>query len=243
MSTKYDLDFYWDPICPFAWMTSRWIVQVQEEYAKEGNSLNVDWKFICLLEINKEKDYSKFAPGYKEAHTSGRNMLRVAAAARKEFGRETMGALYTAYGESIWDQAPPANLDPANSGSKGNSLDNLALAMSSYSNKERIESALEKAGLPITLSAAAKDAQYDEELANETAEAFSRTGKGVGTPIITYNPPEGQSFFGPVISALPKTGKEAVKYFEAVVTLLGWKSFAEIKRNRRDELELKVLGN
>ena len=235
-NTKYDLDFYWDPICPFAWITSRWIHKVKEEYEKQDRQLTVDWKFICLQEINKEKNYDKFPEGYKEAHLSGKKMLRVAAAVRKEYGRELMGPLYTAFGETIWDQPPPPEVDSTIK------LEGLAKIMQNYSNAERIAVALKEVDLPAELSEAANDEQYDLELADESEEALSRTGKNVGTPIITINPPDGASFFGPVISVVPKTGAEAVKYFEAVLTLLEWKGFAEIKRSLRDDLELKVLG-
>ncbi len=232
--TKYDLEFYWDLICPFAWMTSRWIHQVKDEYKKTDRQLNVDWKFICLREINRDKDYEKFPPGYVEAHTGGQKMLRVAAAARKAHGREVMEPLYTAFGEAIWDVEPPEGVD--------GSLNQLAERMKTYGSKDRIETALEKAGLPLELAEAANDDQYDAELAAESEEALSRTGKDVGTPIITFNPPDGLSLFGPVISALPKTGEEAVKYFEAVQLLTEWQGFAELKRSLRDRLQLKVLG-
>jgi len=62
-----DLDFYFDPVCPFAWMTSKWVrmVAVQREYT-------VEWRFIILRLINSQIDYdSHFAAGYEEGRTSG----------------------------------------------------------------------------------------------------------------------------------------------------------------------------
>src|SRR3954470_4068942 len=94
---RYDIHFYWDPVCPFAWMTSRWIEKVaaQRDYA-------VDYRFISLRILNSEVDYeTHFPPEYDQMHTAGLRMLRVAAAARAEHGRAVMGDLYSALGTAV----------------------------------------------------------------------------------------------------------------------------------------------
>ena len=89
-----DIEFFWDPVCPFAWITSRWIVKVQEQ-----TDYSVNWRFISLRILNKDKDYAtEFPEGYEFGHTAGLRMLRVAAAVRAELGPEPLGALVTAYG-------------------------------------------------------------------------------------------------------------------------------------------------
>ena len=45
-----DVEFFWDPVCPWAWITSRWVVEVAEQ-----RGLDVDWRFICLRIVNEEK--------------------------------------------------------------------------------------------------------------------------------------------------------------------------------------------
>src|SRR6202023_510829 len=73
-TTSADVNFYFDPVCPFAWMTSKWLrmVQAQRDYA-------VDWRFISLRMINAAVDYgSHFPPGYEAGHTAGLRLLRVA---------------------------------------------------------------------------------------------------------------------------------------------------------------------
>ena len=75
MSTEYDLHFYFDPVCPFAWLTSKWvrIVAAQRDYS-------VDWRFISLRILNANMDYAAhFPPNYEEGHTAGLRLLRVAA--------------------------------------------------------------------------------------------------------------------------------------------------------------------
>ena len=108
MSDAADLHLYLDPVCPFAWLTSRWVtvVAAQRDYA-------VDWRFVSLRLINADVDYdAHFPPGYEAGHTAGLRLLRVAARARAEHGREVVGLLYTALGSRIWDAAdPPADSD------------------------------------------------------------------------------------------------------------------------------------
>jgi 2-hydroxychromene-2-carboxylate isomerase len=80
-----DINFYFDPLCPFAWMTSKWVRQVtaQRDYT-------VDWRFISLRMINADVDYdSRFPAGYQAGHTAGLRLLRVAARTRAEYGPAT----------------------------------------------------------------------------------------------------------------------------------------------------------
>ncbi len=219
MTTPYDIEFFWDPVCPFAWITSRWVVKVaaQTEY-------NVDWRFIALRLLNKEKDYAtEFPPEYEHGHTAGLRMLRVAAKVRSELGREHMGPLYEGFGKAYFDQ-------PKGSGMR-RKLGTVA----------HISQILEGVGLPTAFAAAADDDSWDAEIDAETELALSRTGRDVGTPIITFEPPDGLSFFGPVISRVP-SDEDAVKLWDAVVTLARFPGFAEIKRSLREVPQLRILG-
>ncbi len=91
MSDQPDLEFFFDPICPFAWITSRWV----EEVATLKH-YDVRWRFISLAVINDGKDYgAEFPPGYPALHGLGRDLLRVCAAARAEHGEAAgRGALH-----------------------------------------------------------------------------------------------------------------------------------------------------
>jgi hypothetical protein len=51
-ATSADVNFYFDPVCPFAWMTSKWLRMVTAQ-----RNYTVDWKFISLRLINAEVDY------------------------------------------------------------------------------------------------------------------------------------------------------------------------------------------
>ena len=194
--TPYDIEFFWDPVCPFAWITSRWVVKVSEQ-----TGYAVDWRFISLRLLNKHKDYAtEFPPEYEHGHTAGLRMLRVAAAVRADLGREPLGALVTAYGESYWDR-------PRGSGMREH-----------LSTTEHASEVLSAAGLPTSYAAALDDTSWDDELDAETELALSRTGRDVGTPIISFRPPHGLSFFGPVISRIPDDA-DVLPLWQAVTTL------------------------
>ena len=92
-----DVDFFFDPICPWAWITSRWAVEVAGL-----RQLEVDWRFISLRIVNEHRDYeTEFPAGYPEIHGLGLRLLRVAAAAREEGGNAAVGALYSEFGRII----------------------------------------------------------------------------------------------------------------------------------------------
>jgi 2-hydroxychromene-2-carboxylate isomerase len=219
MRNGYDIEFFWDPVCPFAWITSRWVEKVAAQ-----TGYRVDWCFISLRLLNRHKDYTtEFPPDYEHFHGSGLRMLRVAAKVRAELGREHMGPLYAAYGQAYWEQE------------KGSGM------RQRLGTEAHISDTLIAAGLPATFAAAADDTGWDAELEAETELALSRTGRDVGTPIITFEPPDGLSFFGPVISRVPSDA-DAVTLWNAVITLARFPGFAELKRSLREVPQLRLLG-
>ena len=97
MTDHADVDFFWDPVCPWAWLTSRWVAEVAAL-----RSFGVDWRSISLRLLNKDKNYeTDFPSGYPAIHGSGQKLLRVAAAVREAEGRGRMGELYTTFGGDI----------------------------------------------------------------------------------------------------------------------------------------------
>lgn len=219
---SFDVEFFWDPICPFAWITSRWVhsVAVQRELA-------VDWRFISLRLINKQKDYAtEFPAGYEQGHTAGLRMLRVAAAVREELGRSALGPVVTAYGHSYWDH-------PQGTDVRGR-----------LSTRDHIVEVLAEVGLPERFADAADEPAWDDLIDAEGELALSRTGRDVGTPIITFRragSDEDLSFFGPVISRVPSPD-EALELWDAVTRLAAFPGFAEMKRSLRERPQLNILG-
>jgi hypothetical protein len=201
-----DLEFFWDPVCPWAWITSRWVVNVTAE-----RPLSVDWKFICLRMVNDSKDYeTDFPPAYQRGHMRGLELLRVAAAVRESAGPEAMLPLYSAYGRIIHVEGSPTVFD----------------------DRAGVEGVLAELGHPVSLADAAYDTAHDEVVQAETDEALARCGGNIGTPVLSFAPPDGPSFFGPVINRAP-VGADAVELWDAVWALGSNPHFSELKRSLR----------
>lgn len=205
-----DLDFFFDPVCPWAWITSRWVTEVQGL-----RNYDVQWRFISLRFLNEEKmDYSKMPAGYKEVHHAGTMGLRIAAHARSEQGNDSVATVYTALGMSTH-----------------NRQEREALVANPVGHFEGLLSA---AGLPTEWAEVSQSDQYDALIRSETELALERTGKDVGTPILTFHPGgvKEASFFGPVISNIPR-GEEAVRLWDAIETIATSSGMAELKRSLR----------
>ena len=162
--------------------------------------------------INAERGYAG-NNAYELIHNAGLAGLRVASAARAQGGNASVAALYTALGNAI------------HVGGRREEFVNNPHAF--------LLSVVAEAGLPSEIAAAFEDSTHDEVIRYETEAALSRTGKDVGTPILTFNPKAANeaSLFGPVISKAPK-GDEALKLWDAVQTIAE-SGVAEIKRSLR----------
>ncbi len=212
-----DVRFWFDPVCPFAWLTSTWVRTVQ---AQRG--LNVEWRFISLRLLNTHVDYdAHFPPEYEDGHTAGLRMLRVFAHVRDDHGPDAVARLYPAVSSRVFD-VPPSDYEPTD-------LDAL------------VRAALEECELPAALVACLDDTTRDVQIQAETDEALALTGKDVGTPILHVAPPEGAAFFGPVISRLP-SDEDAVRLWDHVVGLATFPGFAELKRSLRETPQLRSFG-
>ena len=216
-----DVVFYFDPVCPFAWLTSKWVrlVQAQRDYS-------VEWRFISLRLLNSHVDYdAHFPPEYEAGHTAGLRLLRVAARTRAEHGQQALARLYESLGGQIFDGEPDERTG----------RDDVR------GTREYVEPVLARAGLPVELAGALEDDSWDAVIQEETSEALGLAGKDVGTPIIWFQPPDGVAFFGPVISRLPSPD-QAVVLWDHVVGLAAFPGFAELKRSLRERPRLRALG-
>ncbi|MFZ9910655.1 MAG: DsbA family protein [Ilumatobacteraceae bacterium] len=204
-----DLQFYFDPVCPWAYITSRWVVEVQEQ-----RGYDVSWKFISLFMINNDRGYNEGNMPWRDGHMSGLQALRVASAARAAAGNDAVAAVYTALGKAI-------HVD------KRRPKDSTEL-------KDFARTVLSEAGLSPQWAESATDELHDEVIRYETSRALELTGKDVGTPILVFHPekPNEASFFGPVISSIPR-GAEALRLWDAVETLATTSGMAELKRSLR----------
>ena len=96
-TSKTTVDFWFDPLCPWAWITSRWILEAQN-----SRSLDIRWHVMSLIELNK--DIPDLPESYVQGISKGAGQLRVIAAAQKEFGDSVLLPMYTALGERIHNE-------------------------------------------------------------------------------------------------------------------------------------------
>ncbi len=86
-------DFWFDPLCPFAWITSRWMLEVEDV-----REVRVNWRVMSLYFLNKDRDISE---DYQARIQRGLSVGRVLIAAQQQVGPESLGPLYTALGVRI----------------------------------------------------------------------------------------------------------------------------------------------
>ncbi|MEV4709587.1 DsbA family protein [Actinoplanes sp. NPDC049316] len=149
------IPFWFDPLCPWAWITSRWLLEVEQV-----RPVRADWRIMSLAYLNLEQREGKgLTDDYRELMEQAWGPVRVCAAAVEHAGPQVLGALYTAIGTRLHNQR--RRDDPA-----------------------VLHEALADVGLPDSLTAAVTSTQFDQQIKQSHHQAFDEVGLDVGTPVL-----------------------------------------------------------
>jgi 2-hydroxychromene-2-carboxylate isomerase len=199
------VEFFVDPSCPWAWIASRWLMEVAPE-----RELAITWRSYCL-EIRDDYGVAPTVPDSLRdmvvaAHALSHRMLRIFEAARAQAGEGAVDTLYTEWGRRFFVA--------------GTAQDDTPLA-----------SVLAASGLAPDLMAAADDDKWDAPILEAMDVAYAFGGPKTQTPTIVVDDDPPHGFKGPVMAPAP-TGEAAVRLWDAIQVISREPGFFEITRPR-----------
>jgi hypothetical protein len=153
------VDFWFDPLCPWAWITSRWVLEVERV-----RDVSAHWHVMSLAILNSGRE--DLSPQYKERIGRAKGPVRVCIAAEEMKGPDILLPLYTALGRRMHVEQRGRGEGEA---------------------EEVMAEALGEVGLPASLTDAATSSDYDDALAASHHAGMDPVGTDVGTPVIHVN--------------------------------------------------------
>lgn len=92
--TTTKVEMWFDTLCPWAWMTSRWLVEVAKV-----RDISIEWNVMSLYFLNESRSY--ISSDYLDNAKKALGPLRIIVAAERLYGNQIAGDVYTAFGEEI----------------------------------------------------------------------------------------------------------------------------------------------
>ncbi len=152
-------DFWFDPLCPWAWVTSRWLLEVEQV-----RDVRTTWHVMSLAILNEGRP--GISEEYRERMARARGPVRICIAAEQAEGPDILLPLYTALGTRMHVQR------------RGREESGFEAV---------VTEALAEVGLPASLAAAAASTEYDDALAASHRAGMDPVGGDVGTPVVHVN--------------------------------------------------------
>ncbi|MGV9503682.1 mycothiol-dependent nitroreductase Rv2466c family protein [Streptomyces sp. NPDC003642] len=202
MSDKTPVDFWFDPLCPWAWMTSRWVLEVEKV-----RDIKVRWHVMSLSVLNENK-LDELPEKYRELLETGWGPVRVAIAAQQEHGVEVLGDLYTALGTRIHNQG------------EGHGKETVAAALKDVGLPDSLMDHWDSTPYDAELRASHKEGidKVGQDVGTPVIAVPGADGEQI-------------AFFGPVVTPAPK-GEEAARLWDGTLAVASVPGFYEIKRTR-----------
>jgi len=150
-------DFWFDPQCPWAWMTSRWIEEVEKV-----RDITVRWHVMSLAVLNEGRELD---PAYRASMDKAWGPVRIIIAAQELHGGEYVKKLYDAIGTRFHPQG----------------------RRKTESQQDLVAEALKEVGLPQDLLKYYDSDEFDTQLRSSHQKGISLVGEDVGTPIVAFN--------------------------------------------------------
>ncbi|MFI9076883.1 DsbA family protein [Streptomyces sioyaensis] len=201
-TAKTPADFWFDPLCPWAWMTSRWMLEVEKVRPVE-----VRWQVMSLAVLNEDK-LDELPENYRELLATAWGPVRVCIAAEQQHGSEVLGPLYTALGTRLHNRG----LD--------RTRETLVDALEEVGLPAELADAADSDAYDAQLRASHKEGI---DLVGQEA--------GTPVIAVPGHDGEQIAFFGPVVTPAPK-GEEAAKLWDGTLMVASIPGFYEIKRTR-----------
>ncbi|MFE0192284.1 disulfide bond formation protein DsbA [Streptomyces sp. NPDC059008] len=196
------VDFWFDPICPWAWMTSRWMREVERL-----RPVRVRWRVMSLSVLNEHR-LDDLPERYREIVRTGWGPVRVCTAAEQKHGAEVLGPLYTALGTRLHPGGMPR--DRAT----------LAAALEEAGLPADLADAADTDAFDGALRASHREGI--ELVGQEVGTPVIAVPGADGGRI---------AFFGPVVTPAPK-GEAAARLWDGTLLVTSVPGFYEIKRSR-----------
>nr|WP_206441467.1 DsbA family protein [Streptomyces boncukensis] len=199
---KTPADFWFDPACPWAWLTSRWMLEVEKVRPVE-----VRWHVMSLLVLNENR-LDELPEWYSELVQQGHGAVRVCVAAEQQHGSEVLGPLYTALGTRTHNQR------------LGRGRDVIEAALEEVGLPASLADAADTDAYDSAVRASHKEGitLMGEDVGTPVIAVPGPDGEQI-------------AFFGPVVTPSPK-GEAAARLWDGTLMVASTPGFFELKRTR-----------